>query len=412
MSGNIVIAGAGQAGVAVAFNLRALGYEGDITLVSEEPDYPYHRPPLSKKYLTNESDADRLHIKHVDRYQHERIELLLGARITDINREKKTVSVSDGQTLAYEQLVLATGARPRVLPQHDMAALENIYTFRTLADAARLRQEMISGKHLVVIGGGYIGLETAAVASSLGMTVTVIERDTRILGRVAAPETSGYFDRLHASRGVRILTNAGVDHFSTIDNRVTGVQLTDGTQIDTDVVVVGIGVIPETDLAQRAGLAAVNGIVVNNTGGTIDPSIYAVGDCASFPYETQHIRLESVQNAVDMAQMVAKSILGKPTIYTPLPWFWSDQYDTKLQIAGLNLGYTHTVARVTSDTVMSVWYFKDEKFIAVDAINDAKAFMTAKKWIAAGESPDADDLSDARIAFNIVKLATRATVFS
>ncbi|MNU86680.1 Rhodocoxin reductase [compost metagenome] len=404
MKESTVIVGSGQAGVSAAFKLRALGYLGSIVLVGAEPDLPYHRPPLSKKYLAGLADAQKLHIKHGKLYESESIDLLLDCHVAAIDRHRKAIEFADGRSITYDHLVLATGSRSRTLSPEQGGQASNIYTFRTLADAWRLRREMVQGRHLLVVGGGYIGLETAAVARGLGMDVTLIERDSRILGRVAASETAAYFRALHRQHGVRILEQASLACLDIRDRRVEAARLMDGTVIKADAVVVGVGVVPETSLAERAGLSVDNGIVVDSAGRTSDPSIYAAGDCASFPFDARRIRLESVQNAVDMAEIVALSIMGQTAYYRPIPWFWSDQYSTKLQIAGLNHGHTHVALRRVSNSVISVWYYDAQRLIAVDAINDAKAFMTAKRWLSVGHSPVAEEIIDPAIPLNAVPL--------
>ncbi|HKT99872.1 MAG TPA: FAD-dependent oxidoreductase [Paraburkholderia sp.] len=405
MSGRVVIVGSGQAGVSAAFKLRALGYQGHIALVGEEPGLPYQRPPLSKKYLTDEAGVERLHIKAPALYESERIELRAASRVTSIDRGGKRILLADGQSMGYDHLILATGAVPRRLPIEQGGDAPNVHTFRTLADAERLRTGMKSGRSLLVIGGGYIGLETAAVARSLGMEVTLVERDKRILGRVAAAETADHFRALHLVNGVHIREGAELKRLVHADQNGKTAWLADGVAIDADVVVVGIGVTAQTGLAEQAGLHIDNGIVVDCAGRTSDPFIYAAGDCARFPYRGQQIRLESIQNAVDMAEAVARSIVGGSAEYRPVPWFWSDQYSTRLQIAGLNHGYTHVVVRNTSNAACSIWYYDGPRFIAVDAINDAKAFMSARQWLSAGRSPAADAIADPGVAFNAVPLS-------
>ncbi|MCG5074146.1 NAD(P)/FAD-dependent oxidoreductase [Paraburkholderia tagetis] len=405
MSGRVVIVGSGQAGVSAAFKLRALGYQGHIALVGEEPGLPYQRPPLSKKYLTDEADVERLHIKARALYESERIELRADSHVRSIDRDGKQILLADGQSLRYDHLVLATGATPRCLPFEQGGNAPNVHTFRTLADAERLRTGMKPGASLLVVGGGYIGLETAAVARRLGMEVTLVERDTRILGRVASAETAARFRALHLANGVRICEGVELKRLAHADRNGKTAWLANGIAIDADVVVVGIGVIAQTGLAEQAGLHIDNGIVVDCGGRTSDPFIYAAGDCARFPYRGQQIRLESIQNAVDMAETVARSIVGGSAEYRPVPWFWSDQYSTRLQIAGLNLGYTHVVVRNTSETACSIWYYDGPRFIAVDAINDAKAFMSARQWLSAGRSPAADAIADPGVALNAVPLS-------
>lgn len=407
MSGRVVIVGSGQAGVAAAFRLRALGYPGHIALVGEEPVVPYQRPPLSKKYLTGEADVDRLFIKARSLYERERIALQVDCRVEAVDRVRRQVLLASGQSLGYDHLILATGATPRRLPSDQGGDAPNVHTFRTLADAGRLRTEMKPGRSLLVVGGGYIGLETAAVARSLGMEVTLVERDQRILGRVASAETAAWFRALHLAHGVRIREGSVLTRPAHSGQAGESTWLVDGSAVDADVVVVGIGVAPQTGLAEQAGLHVDNGIVVDDTGRTSDPFIYAAGDCARFPYQDRHIRLESVQNAIDMAENVARAVVGDSAAYRPVPWFWSDQYSTRLQIAGLNSGHTHVVVRNTSDTARSIWYYDGPRFIAVDAINDAKAFMTARRWLSDGFSPAADAIADPDAALNAVSLSNQ-----
>ncbi len=411
MNSNIVIVGSGQAGVSVAFKLRTLGYAGKLVLIGEETDPPYHRPPLSKKYITNRVGAERLYLKQQRLYEDENIDLMLGCRVQTIHRSEKKIELENGERLDYGTLVLATGARPRSIPAVQGGDAENVLTLRTLSDARRLRNELVGNKQLLVVGGGYIGLETAAVARELGLHVTLVEREARLLGRVAAAETAAYFKALHQAQGVQVLEGVGLAMLACTGGRATTAKLTDGVSLDVDVVVAGIGVIPETSLAQKAGLASPNGVSVDRAGRTADPAIYALGDCASFPYQDRMIRLESVQNAVDMADVVARAILGEPSEYACFPWFWSDQYATKLQIAGLNHGYTRVAVRKTNDASLSIWYYEEEKLIAVDAINDAKAFMTAKKWLGAGYSPDFGDIGDASLELGALSRSASKDLF-
>lgn len=404
MLGNILIVGSGHAGVSVAFKLRAHGYDGRITLISDEPHLPYHRPPLSKKYITHAVEEEQLYLKQKSLYERERIELLLGSPVASINRDEKCITLASGKTLTYTALILATGTTARCIPADQGGDATNVHTLRTLSNAKNLRGEFTEGRRLLVVGGGYIGLEIAAVARSVGMSVTLIEQGSRILGRVAAAETAAYFKALHQGNGVEILEGVGLKRLVHAQGRVTAAQLTNGAELELDIVVAGIGVTPATDLAVSAGLQVDNGIVVDTSGRTADSSIYAIGDCACFPYQNQLTRLECVQNAVDMAGLVARSVLGKPAEYLPTPWFWSDQYSTKLQIAGLNRGYTRIAVRKTADSCVSIWYYDEDHFIAVDAINDAKAFMTARKWLSVAESPAFDEISDSAIELKAVSL--------
>ena len=340
---HIVVIGAGQAGCSLAIKLRALGFDGQITLIGEEPAPPYQRPPLSKAYLLGEMQRERLYLRPRAFYDDQNITLRLGQRAQAIDPAARTVTV-DGQTIAYDQLVLATGSVPRRLPAAIGGDLPGVYTVRTLADADAMAPEFTAGRRVLIVGGGYIGLEAAAVAAKRGLSVTLVEMAGRILQRVAAPETSDYFRALHRSHGVRIIEGTGLEHL-TGTGRVSRARLADGQSFDVDFVIVGVGITPATGLAEAAGLTIDNGIRVDAGGRSSDPLVWAAGDCASFPWKGGRIRLESVPNAIDQAEAVAANILGAGRDYVATPWFWSDQYDVKLQIAGLNAGYEDVVAR-------------------------------------------------------------------
>ena len=387
----IVVIGAGQAGASLVAKLRADGFDGKITLIGQEAVPPYQRPPLSKAYLLGDMALERLYLRPASFYDEHDIDLLLGAPVTAIDRIARTVTVG-GQVIAYDQLALTTGTVPRNLPAAMGGALAGVHTVRTLADVDAMAPEFVAGRQLVIIGGGYIGLEAAAVAAKRGLDVTVVEMAPRILQRVAAPETSDAIRALHQSHGVRILENTGLTALEGED-RVTAVRLANGDVLPADFVIAGIGVVPDTALADAAGLYLENGIAVDAQGRTSDHKVWAAGDCASFPWRGQRLRLESVQNAVDQAELVAQNMLGAGLDYDPMPWFWSDQYDLKLQIAGLNLGYDRVAVRDAAG-VRSHWYYAGDKLLAVDALNDPRAFMLAKRLIAAGRSPDPAEVTD------------------
>ena len=391
MSG-IVIVGAGQAGAALAARLRALGYGGPLTMIGEEPQPPYQRPPLSKGYLLGEMELERLYLRAPAFWAEQNVTLRLGAQVSAIDPAARTITVN-AEVIGYDQLALTTGSRPRQLPAAIGGALGNVFTVRTLADIDRMAPVMKPGARALIVGGGYIGLEAAAVAAKLGLTVTVIEAAPRILQRVAAPETSAFFRRLHAGHGVTILEATGLDRLLG-DANVTGARLSDGREIATDIVIVGIGIAPAADLADAAGLAIDNGIRTDEQGRTSDPHIWAAGDCASFPHDGGRIRLESVGNAIDQAELVAENMLGAGKAYQAKPWFWSDQYDTKLQIAGLNTGYDRVVTRPGEGAAVSFWYFHGDRLLAVDAMNDSRAYMIGKRLIEAGRSPDPAYIAD------------------
>lgn len=390
--GGVVIVGAGQAGAAVAAKLRALGYAGEVTLIGEEPAPPYQRPPLSKAYLMGEMEEERLWLRAPDFWAAQGITLRLGQPATGIDTAAQTVTVGD-EVLGYDDLVLTTGSAPRRLPAAIGGDLAGVFTVRTLADVDAMRAEFAPGRRLVVVGGGYIGLEAAAVARKLGLEVTVIEMAPRILQRVAAPETSDWFRALHAGHGATILEDTGLERI-TGETRADGVLLKDGRRLPADFVVVGVGITPGTALAEAAGIALENGIRTDAQGRTSAPHVWAAGDCASFPWQGGRIRLESVGNAIDQGEMVAANILGAGQDYQAKPWFWSDQYDCKLQIAGLNAGYDRVVTRPGDGGGASFWYYRGDALLAVDAMNDPRAYMVGKRLIEAGKSPDPDLLAD------------------
>jgi len=390
---SIVVIGAGQAGASLVAKLRAQGFDGHVTLIGEEHVPPYQRPPLSKKYLLGEMALERLFLRPESFYAENAIDLRLDETVTAIDRADGQV-IAGGKAIAYDQLALTTGAVPRRLPGRIGGELEGVHVVRTLADVDAMAPEFRPGARVLIVGGGYIGLEAAAVAAAKGMHVTVVEMAERILQRVACRETSDYFRDLHARHGVDIREGTGLDTLLG-EGRVTGARLADGTELEVDFVIVGIGITPATGLAEAAGLAVENGIRVDELGHTSDPAIWAAGDCASFPHGGGRIRLESVQNAIDMAERVAGNMLGGQTPYVPQPWFWSDQYDVKLQIAGLNTGYDRVVTRSGEhDQGVSFWYYAGDRLLAVDAMNDARAYMVGKRLIDAGRSPDPAAVAD------------------
>ncbi|WP_208347644.1 NAD(P)/FAD-dependent oxidoreductase [Pseudaestuariivita rosea] len=387
---HFVVIGAGQAGASLVAKLRAEGFEGDITLIGEEPVPPYQRPPLSKGYLLGEMAEERLYLRPAEFYGDQRITLRLGHPVTAVDAVAQTVTVG-GDVLGYDQLAFTTGSRPRRLPDSMGGALDGVHVVRTLADVDQMADAFRAGARVLVVGGGYIGLEAAAVASKTGMQVTLIEMAPRILQRVASPQTSDHFRALHQAHGVRIMEGTVLQRLVG-DHAVTAAVLGDGTELSVDLVIVGIGIEPCTGLAQQAGVVCENGIRVDAFGRTSDPQIWAAGDCASFPYRGQRIRLESVQNAIDQAEIVARNMLGADVAYDPHPWFWSDQYDAKLQIAGLNTGYDRVVTRGQGDAV-SFWYYAGDQLLSVDAVNDPRAYMVGKRLIEGGKSPDADAIA-------------------
>ncbi|MGW9231157.1 NAD(P)/FAD-dependent oxidoreductase [Pseudorhizobium sp. NPDC055634] len=395
MAGRLVIVGAGQAGFAVAAKLRSLKDDRAITIVGAEDVLPYQRPPLSKKYLLGEMEFDRLTFRPESWYAENAVDIRLSTYVERIDRDTRHIVMQDGSSLDYETLVLATGASPRTLPGAIGGDLEGVHVMRDKRDADVLAGEMRPGRRLLVIGGGYIGLEAAAVARTRGVEVTLIEMAERILARVAAPQTSEIFRTIHLQHGVTIRENTGLMRLIGRDGRLRAAELSDGSIVDVDFAIIGIGVTPNDGLARQCGLEVGNGIVVDAFGRTSDPAIHAAGDCTQLPWKGERIRLESVQNAVDQAEALAAVLAGGSEPYRPKPWFWSDQYDVKLQIAGFNLGYDETLVRPgMRDGSVSVWYFREGKLLAVDAINDAKAYVTGKKLLDMGIEPDRAILAD------------------
>jgi 3-phenylpropionate/trans-cinnamate dioxygenase ferredoxin reductase subunit len=382
----VVIVGAGQAGAALAAKLRALGHAGEIVMLGDEPAPPYQRPPLSKAYLMGEMEEERLWLRAPDFWAEHGVELRLGQPVTDLDPVAKTVTLG-GEVLDYDQLALTTGSTPRRLPAAIGGGLNGVFTVRTLADVDGMRAEFQPGRRVIIVGGGYIGLEAAAVASKLGLEVTVLEMAPRILQRVASAETSAYVRALHQAHGVTVLEATGLDRLEG-DSRVTSARLTDGRILPADFVIIGVGITPNTQLAEAAGLVIDNGIATDAMGRTSDPSIWAAGDCASFPWGEGRLRLESVGNAIDMAEAVAVNMLGAAQPYAAKPWFWSDQFDLKLQIAGLNTGYDRIATRTEGGT--SFWYYRGDTLLAVDAMNDGRAYMVGKRLIEGGKSPTAE----------------------
>ncbi|CAN7718352.1 FAD-dependent oxidoreductase [Mesorhizobium amorphae] len=403
---SIVIVGAGQAGLSTAEKLRANGFAGSITLVGEEPDAPYQRPPLSKAYLLGELERDRLKLKAEDWYAKNRIALRLGTRVASIDRVRRRVCLADGAMLDYDRLVLATGATARKLPQEISRGLAGIFTIRTLADIDGLRPGLEKQGKLLVIGGGYIGLEIAAVARGLGMTVDVVEAAARPLARVASAQTATAVEALHRSRGVTFHLGKAVSELLGTD-RVAGARLGDGTIVQADVVVAGIGGMPETTLAAEAGLVIDNGIVADAYGRTDDPFIWAAGDCANFSLPEGGLRMESVGNAIDSADLVARNIMGARQPYRPKPWFWSDQFDLKLQIAGLSRPDDTVVVRQGTGPGRSHWYYRGGQFVAVDGLNAPRDYLIGKRLLAMSASPDPAQVADPVLALEALSNASK-----
>lgn len=389
---HIAIVGAGQAGASLAVKLRSLGHDGRITIFGAEPVPPYQRPPLSKAYLLGEMELERLFLRPERFYAEHDIALRLGAPVAAIDAAARALTIA-GEAVAWDQLALTTGSVPRRLPEAMGGALPGVFEVRSLADVDAMAPEFRAGRRVLVVGGGYIGLEAAAVAAKLGLEVTLVEAAPRILQRVAAPETADWFRRLHGEHGVDIREGVGLDRLLGEDH-VTAALLSDGNTVETDFVVVGIGIRPATDLAEAAGLAIEDGIRTDEFGRTSDPAIWAAGDCASFPWKGGRLRLESVGNAIDQAEVVAANMLGAGEPYLAMPWFWSDQYDAKLQIAGLGRGHERVVTRDAGTGAVSFWYWGAGGLLAVDAVNDSRAYMVGKRLIETGRLVDPERIAD------------------
>ncbi len=398
---DIAIVGAGQAGVSLATRLRNLKHDGTISLIGEEPVAPYQRPPLSKHYLLGDKSFDSLLLKPASFYDEQSIALLTGRQVTFIDRDNQRLEFSDGTTHGYDALALTTGSIARTLPAEVGGALEGVFTLRSAKDVDEISASLFAtgerpdGKQgrVLIVGGGYLGLEAAASARKRGLQVTLIEMGTRILQRVAGAETSAFFRKLHHDHGVDLREGVGLDHLIGTD-RVRGAKLSDGSELEVDVVIVAIGVGANAALAENAGLVVENGIVVDAQCRTSDTSIFAAGDCTSFPHGDSRIRLESVGNAIAQAEASAGTITGRDDPYVAKPWFWSDQYDAKLQIAGLNIGYDRVVTRNGTSSSPSFWYFRGDALLAVDAVNDGRAYMAGKKLIEMGRTADPDAIAD------------------
>ena len=388
----IVVVGAGQAGLSVAARLRQLGFAGSLTLIGDEATPPYQRPPLSKTYLKRELAPSRLLLRDPGYFRREGIELVLTSAVLAIDARTRTVALAD-RKLGYDTLILATGGRPQHLPGATGGTLPGLHYLRSREDADNLARSLDGARSVFIVGGGYVGLETAASARQMGKAVTLIEAAPRILARVASVQTADYFRQLHRTRGVTLIEGVGIGELRFREGKGFAALLTDGLKIEADIVVVGIGMRPATELAADCGLKIDNGIWVDDRGRTSDPYIWAAGDCCSFPFEGRRIRLESVPHASDQANVIAANILGADQPYVARPWFWSDQYDVKLQIAGLGHDYDDVVAvRGASPGQQANWYFQNGRLIAVDAINDPRSYMRARKIIEAGGTIDMAEL--------------------
>ena len=396
---DVVIVGAGHGGAQCAIALRQNGFEGTITVIGREPEYPYERPPLSKEYFAREKTFDRLYIRPPTFWAEKNIEFKLGTEVTKVDPKAHELTLSNGESYGYGKLVWATGGDPRRLSCQG-ADLTGIHAVRTREDCDTLMAEVDAGtKNIVVIGGGYIGLEAAAVLSKMGLKVTLLEALPRVLARVAGEDLSTFYQKEHVDHGVDLRTEVMVDSLVGENGKVTGVQLAGGEVIPAEGVIVGIGIVPAVGPLIAAGAAGANGVDVDEYCRTSLPDVYAIGDCAAFACDYAGgnvMRVESVQNANDMGTCVAKAICGDEKPYKAFPWFWSNQYDLKLQTAGINVGFDKTVIRGNpEERSFSVIYLKDGRVLALDCVNMVKDYVQGRKLVEAGATPDLEALADA-----------------
>jgi len=397
-----IVVGAGVAGAEAAIALRRQGFAGPITLLGAERHRPYQRPPLSKSYLAGAATVDSLFAKPDAAYEKAGIEIACGTRVEAIDRAARTIMLSDGRTLAYRALILALGGRARSLSavlKGIPASLANLHSIRTLDDVDRLKPQLAPRKRMVIVGGGYVGLEIAAVATKLGLEVCVLERLPRVLARVTAPQVSAFYEKIHREAGVQVHTGveiAGLELDPTGEH-IQAISLGDGRSIPADIVIAGVGMVPNVELAKRAGLAVSDGIVVDGEARTDDPAVFAIGDCSCRPCigQADRMRLESVPNALEQARTAAAAICSKPLVASGVPWFWSDQYDLKLKMVGLAQGHDRMLMRGSPEQrSFSAFYMKGERILAVDTVNRVPEFMLAKRLVAEKITVDADRLVD------------------
>ena len=399
-SSTAIIIGAGHAGGELAIALRNEGWEGRILLLGEEAHLPYHRPPLSKAYLAGSVEKSSLSIRPQMAYDTANVEFIGGVRVSRIDRANQRLELADGSQLAYDRLAIATGGRPRPLSVPNAAVAErcaNFHYLRSLDDVEQIRAQLAPGKRLAIVGGGYIGLEVAASAIAQGLQVTVLEALPRVLQRVTAAELSAYYERKHREAGVDIRTGVQVADLEVTGDTVTAVLCADGSRLAADLVVVGIGLLANTELAAEAGLQVDNGILVDEHAQTSDPQIYAAGDCTNHPNALlgRRLRLESVPNALEQSRVAAANMAGKAKTYASVPWFWSDQYELKLKMVGLSEGFERLVLRGDPATdSFSAFYLKGDKVLAADTVNRPQDFIAAKRLVAEGIAVTAEQLAD------------------
>ena len=396
----VVIGGGHAAGQAVA-SLRQEGFEGEIVVIGDEPFLPYQRPPLSKQYLSGEQGLDRVYLRPEKFYEERNITLKLGVRVESLDCGAHTVVTSTGETISYDKALLCTGSRPRLLnaPGIDLAG---IHYLRGIADVDGIRAEMADAKTMIIVGGGYIGLEVAAVTRTAGLEVSVLEMESRILNRVTTPTMSEFYTQLHEGRGVKILTDTAVSGFEG-DGRVSAAVTATGEKLPADIVIVGIGILPNIELAEAAGLDCDNGIVVDERCATSNPDVYAAGDCTNHPNPllNRRLRLESVPNAMEQARVAAANLLGGDKSYAAIPWFWSDQYELKLQMVGFSTNADQEVLRGDpSSNQFARFYLENGVLVAADAVNSPKEFMACRQLVAKQAKQakvDVDKLADSEV---------------
>ena len=398
---NLVVIGAGQSAIQCITSLKKEGYEGSITLVGEEEHLPYQRPPLSKGFLDDSINKERLYFKKLDFFTENKIQLKLGISATSVDIENNLVNLSDEDKLHFDKLVFATGSRVRLLdfPGND---LDNIHYLRGLDDAENIKKGLEKSKHIVVIGAGYIGLEVAAIASEKGVKVSIVEMADRVMSRTVDPQISDYYLNLHQNNGVKFKFNTSLEEIKG-QGQVESVVCSDGTSINADMVIIGAGVIPNTEIAQNSGVSCENGILVDEFGRTNFKNVFACGDCTSHPNKllNMQLRLESVHNAMEQSKAVAMSVLDKPAEYSQIPWFWSDQYDHKLQIVGISGSHDTVTMRGSTDaSKFMLFYTRGEELVAVDAVNNPKDFLICRKLVANKVKIKTDMISDLNLNLN------------
>ena len=388
---DIIAIGGGQASFSFISKLRSLGYQKPIILICGENHIPYQRPPLSKKFLIGELKKDRLFFKPQSFYDEQNIEIIKGQNVKKIDRHQNKITLNNEKVLKYKTLFLGLGSRSRLLPKNLSNGIPKLYYIREIGDISSITKEFSYKRKLIILGGGFIGLEVASVARNLGVDVTILESQERILKRTSAEIVANHIKSIHLLNGVSIKENTSIKKILKTRENSFNILTNKNELIYADFIIAGIGAQPNTEIACNAGLLIDNGIVVDETCRTSDPNIFAAGDCVSFPFNKDLIRLENVGNAIEQSETASENVLGKDIKYQPVPWFWSDQFDVKLQIAGLNNGFTRVFHR-QSDNKNSFWYYKDDQLISVDAINDPKSYMVGKKLLEMKKNPSPKDI--------------------